>query len=165
MFHDDLVRGRIRVAPPLNAAEREFLGEVADGDGTLRGTPTGRGDSGVPFARLAWRPCERGCCLRWDGSELSRHVGATLEFVVDHLLRPGAKAAGHRRFPGFTCDHVLDGVVVVQRYDDPRLHVVRVRANAVEQLDVGAGCAAPAPRRRTAAEWPANVVAIRPRRA
>ena len=161
----DHTSGRIRVSPPLNAAERDFLHEVCDGGGTLRGTPTGRGDAGVPFARLAWRSCERGCCLAWDGSETSRHLAATLAFVVDHLLRPGARAAGHRRFAAFTFDHVLDGTVVVQRYDDPRPHVVQVRANTVEQVEVDPGCDGGATRRRAARAWPANVVALRPRRA
>ena len=161
----DHTSGRIRVSPPLNAAERDFLHEVCDGGGTLRGTPTGRGDARVPFAYLAWRPCDRGCCLTWDGSAPSGDLGPTLEFLVEHLLRPGARASGHRRFPEFTCDHVLEGTVVVQRYDDRHPHVVRVCANAVEQVAVDEGCHVAAPRRRPAREWPANVVALRPRRA
>jgi len=160
----DLISGRIRVSPPLNAAERAFLDEVCDSGGTLRGTPTGRGDAGVPFARLAWRSCEAGCCLRWDGAGASRDLAPSLRFVVDHLLRPGARAAGHRRFPDFTCDHVLGGVVVVQRYDDPRPRVVRVQDNDVVELEVEASCGRSGPQRAPRA-WPANVVALRPRRA
>lgn len=164
-MHDHTATGRIRVSPPLSAAEREHLYDVCDSGGTLRGTPTGRGDASVPFARLAWRPCARGCCLTWDGSERSVHAAATLGFLVDHLLRPGARAAGHQRFPDLTCDHVLDGVVVVRRHDDARPYVVHVRSNTVEQLEVGTACDVVEPRRRARREWPANVVALRPRRA
>lgn len=164
---DDVFLGRIEVRPPLNEAERDYLIELARSTSTLRGTPTGRGDGSVPFARLAWEPCESGCCLTWNGTERAEHLTASLRFIVDHLLRPGAKAAGHRRFPEFTCDHVLDGVVAGAGRGG-RVYVAEVTANRVGGASsqpacaqAGTGKGAPGrPRPR-----PANVIEFRPRRA
>jgi hypothetical protein len=164
---DNVFLGRIEVRPPLNEAERAYLAALARSSSTLRGTPTGRGDSSVPFAHLAWESCEAGCCLTWTASEWSRHMLASLRFLVDHLLRPGAKAEGHKRFPGFTCDHVLDGVVAGRMPRDSQVYVAEVTANRVEGRSIEPACAQagrervrdrPRPR-------PANVIEFRPRRA
>ena len=77
--------GCIRIQPALNDAECEFILDVLDSGGTLRGTPTGRGDTDVPFARLAWEPCLDGCCLQWNPYlEDPRWMVESLRFVVDH---------------------------------------------------------------------------------
>ena len=165
---ENVFLGRIDVRPPLNEAERDYLFDLAHSSSTLRGTPTGRGDTSVPFAHLAWEPCADGCCLTWSATEWSRNMVSSLRFVVDHLLKPGAKAAGHKRFPEFTCDHVLDGVVAGKRYDDDRLYVVQVTANQVEGRAGEPACAqagaVPTPRSRSRSR-PANVIEFRPRRA
>ena len=111
MTHPDFI-GCIQVRPALNEVERRFLLDLIDSDRTLRGTPTGRGDSDVPFARLAWEICSDGCCLEWNGEEHAKWMLESLRFVVDHLVRPGAKAEGHPKFSGFTFDHVLTGAVM-----------------------------------------------------
>lgn len=164
---DNAFRGRIEVRPPLNEAERDYLFELACSTSTLRGTPTGRGDSGVPFARLAWEPCESGCCLTWNGTEQPSHLADSLRFVVDHLLRSGAKVAGHPRFPEFTCDHVLEGVVAGTGRGG-RLYVAEVTANRVRGVSSQPACAQAGawkgPRSRSRPR-PANVIEFRPRRA
>ena len=92
--------GCIRIQPALNDAECDFLLDVLDSDGTLRGTPTGRGDRDVPFARLAWEPCREGCCLQWNPYlEDPKWMVESLRFVVDHLLRPGRRGRATRGWP------------------------------------------------------------------
>lgn len=165
-MHDDVFLGRISVRPPLNEAERGYLVGLADSSRTLRGTPTGRGDDGVPFAHLAWEPCAAGCCLTWSGREWSRNMQPSLRFLVDHLFKPGARAAGHKHFTDFTCDHVLDGSVAGQRHDDDRIYLAEVSANRVGGRSMEKTCASsaqlPAPRRRPPPR-PANVIEFRPR--
>ena len=53
-MHDSRFIGCIRVSPPLNEHEMAFLRDLSEAGRTLRSTPTGRGNSDVPFARLAW---------------------------------------------------------------------------------------------------------------
>ncbi|HXH78971.1 hypothetical protein [Nocardioides sp.] len=139
-MHDTLFLGRIEVRPPLNESERDYLADLVRSTSTLRGTPTGRGDTSVPFAHLAWEPCESGCCLTWSGQERSSHMQVTLRFVVDHLLRRGAKAGGHKDFGDFTCDHVLDGTVMGARYDDEQVHVIDVVGNTVAARSLDQPC-------------------------
>lgn len=166
-MHDDVFLGRIEVRPPLNEAERDYLSDLADSHGTLRGTPTGRGDESVPFARLAWESCAAGCCLTWSGREWTRNMEPSLRFLVDHLLKAGAKAAGHRRFGDFTCDHVLDGTVMGRRYDDHEVYVAEVTANRVAGRCLEPDCtrASTSSPRRQPGPRPANVIELRPRRA
>jgi hypothetical protein len=165
---ENVFLGRIEVRPPLNEAERDYLGALAQSSSTLRGTPTGRGDSTVPFAHLAWESCAAGCCLTWSALEWSKHMLPSLRFLVDHLLKPGAKAAGHKRFPEFTCDHVLDGVVAGKTPSDSRVYVAEVTANRVAGRTIEPACGQAgevAQARGRTRPRPANVIEFRPRRA
>jgi len=157
--------GCIRIRPALNAAEKEFLEDLGKPRRTLRGTPTGRGDRDVPFARMGWWVCRDGCCLRWDGDwEKATMMGPTLHFLIDHLLRPGAKAAGHPRFAAFTFDHVLDGAVMGRGSTDPETVLVAVADNVASGRTVPDVCDA-VPRRHATRPRPSNVIEFRPRRA
>ena len=161
--------GCIRIQPALNDAECDFLLDVLDSDRTLRGTPTGRGDTDVPFARLAWEPCLDGCCLQWNPClEDARWMVESLRFVVDHLLRPGAKGEGHPKLAGFTFDHVVSGAVVGRGLGDGTTRMVTAETNEV------AGTVMPTPcEQATARSQPPrshdgrfdNVIELRPRRA
>lgn len=163
-MHDTVFLGRIAVRPPLNEVERGYLSELAASSGTLRGTPTGRGDLGVPFAHLAWEPCPAGCCLTWTGRERTANMQPSLRFLVDHLLSAGAKADGHRRFAGFTCDHVLDGSVVGWRHDDDIVREAEVTHNRVGGRALEPACGnAPEPRSARGRPRPDNVIELRPR--
>ena len=165
MTHPDFV-GCIQIRPALNDAEQSVLLELLDSDGTLRGTPTGRGDTTVPFARLAWEACPDGCCLEWNGEEDSKWMLESLRFVVDHLLRPGAKAEGHPRFAGFTFDHVLSGAVVGRSPWERGTRFVMVTDNAVTGRVVPQPCGVPMARPLAQrGKRPDNVIVFRPRRA
>lgn len=166
MTHPDFI-GRIQVRPALNEAELGFLFELLDSDGTLRGTPTGRGDVDVPFARLAWEVCREGCCLEWNGEEDSKWMLESLRFVVDHLLRPGAKAEGHPTFAEFTFDHVLSGAVMGRGPGERATRFVTVTDNVVAGRTVPEPCDVPTARPLTqrSRKRPDNVIEFRPRRA
>ncbi len=160
--------GCIQVHPPLNEVERGFMLELLDSDRTLRGSPTGRGDTGVPFAHLGWEVCRTGCCLEWDASaEDAKWMGETLRFVVDHLLRSGAKGQGHPRMDGFTFDHVLSGTVV-GRSSSGRAYAVTAADNVVTSRPVPEPCPAIRPQplsQCSGKKRPANVIEFRPRHA
>lgn len=165
-MHDTEFLGRIEVRPPLNESERDYLADLAHSSSTLRGTPTGRGDTSVPFAHLAWEPCEAGCCLTWNGHERSSHMQPSLRFLIDHLLSRGAKAGGHKDFGDFTCDHVLDGTVMGRRYGDKLVHLVEVADNTVAGRSLEPACeetAQSTQARICPRPMPDNVIELRPR--
>lgn len=175
-MHDPRFIGCIRVEPPLNDDEVDFLLALSDSGRTLRSTPTGRGNSDVPFARLAWEVCSDGCCLSWDGAlEATQWMRPSLRFLVDHLFRDGAEGTGRHQFEAFTFDHVLDGIVIGQREHEVDVTLVEVTDNAVTGRLVPGPCsAAPAhsaptkrpkpPPPKRAGPRPTNVVEFRPRR-
>ncbi len=165
MTNDDFI-GSIQVRPPLNEAEVAYLLALLDSDGTLRGTPTGRGDTGVPFARLAWAVCFEGCCLVWNSEEDSKWMVESLRFVVDHLLRSGAKAEGHPRFAEFTFDHELSGAVMGRSPCDRSIRFVTVADNIVTGRAVPEPCdEVRVQPMRSGRKRPDNVIELRPRRA
>jgi hypothetical protein len=61
--------------------------------------------------------------------------------LIDHFLRPGAHAAkaGLVYFENFTFDHVLNGVVAVNRRSDAELSLIEVRNNRIRKKVVRAG--------------------------
>ncbi len=179
MTRDPYVIGCIRIRPSLNEAEQRFLLDLIESGRTLRGTPTGRGDNQVPFARLAWDVCPDGCCLEWEPDlEDAKWMADSLRFVVDHLLRAGAKAEGRPKFAGFTFDHVLDGAVMGVT-DAGQVRLVEVSGNVVMDRAVlgpcdealgdsprpsrSAGPAAGPGAQRSARALPSNVIEFRPR--
>jgi hypothetical protein len=161
--------GCIQVRPALNDAERGYLLELLDSDRTLRGTPTGRGDADVPFAHLGWEVCRGGCCLEWEtDAEDAKWMVDSLRFVVDHLLRPGAKAEGRPRFADFTFDHVLSGTVMGRGVGDRTTYSVTVADNVVTGRVVPEACDVLPTRplaEHSRKNRPANVIELRPRRA
>lgn len=171
--HGSDFAGHIRITPALNKVESDYLCALVNSAGTLRGTPTGRGDRDVPFARLRWQVCGDGCCLTWDPDlEDSAMMLPTLRFLIDHLLGRGAKGEGRAQFEGFTFDHVLDGAVLGRTVVDPQARLVEVAANVVSERMLPRGCVhtqlqplvrATGLTRR--GRLPANVIELRPRRA
>ncbi|PKH37533.1 hypothetical protein CXG46_19010 [Nocardioides alpinus] len=166
--------GHIRVQPALSEPERAFLRALIDSDRTLRGTPTGRGDRDVPFAHLAWEVCADGCCLTWDPAlEESSMMRASLAFLVDHLLRRGAKGEGRSALAGFTFNHVLDGAVMGFAPGDDASRLVEISGNVVTERLLPPPCdelqVRPSTTRSTGrtrrGKLPANVIEFRPRRA
>jgi hypothetical protein len=166
--HPDFV-GCIRIQPALNEAERGFMLDLLDSGRTLRGTPTGRGDADVPFARLAWDACPDGCCLEWDPDlEDARWMAESLRFVIDHLLRPGAKAQGRKGFDGFTFDHVASGAVLGSGHGARTGQLVTVVDNEVTGCSVPVPCDGQperVPTQHSTVGRPDNVIELRPRRA
>ena len=171
--HGSEFLGHIRIHPALNQVENDYLCALLDSAGTLRGTPTGRGDRDVPFAPLRWEVCGDGCCLTWEPDlEDSAMMVPTLRFLIDHLLGRGAKGEGRRQFEGFTFDHVLDGAVLGRGVLDPRARLVEVTANVVSERVVPRGCVdvpfqtpGQSTGRARRGRLPANVIELRPRRA
>lgn len=152
--------GCLRIRPALNEVERAWFCAAADSGRTLRGTTIGRGDKAVPFAHLAWEVCRDGCCLTWDPTaERPSMMLPSLHFLVDHLLRDGAKGEGSPHLTGFTFDHVLDGVVTGAG------RVVEVSANHVSERTLTQSCAGAKATRGQPRKLPANVIELRPRRA
>lgn len=165
--------GHIRVRPALNEAERLHLRALADADGTLRGTPTGRGDRDVPFARMGWEVCAGGCCLTWDPAlEGAGMMLPTLRFLIDHLLRRGARGEGRTGLEGFTFDHVLDGAVMGGFALEAGSRLVEVEGNVAKERLLPPSCdqvlgeaSTRSTGRTRRGRLPANVIQFRPRRA
>lgn len=164
--------GHVRIHPALNETESVHLSVLVDSDGTLRGTPTGRGDRAVPFARLGWEVCSGGCCLTWNPNlELSEMMRPTLQFLIDHLLRRGAKAEGRAGFGGFTFDHVLKGAVMGGCVWDVERRLIEVAGNVVTERLLPPPCGVEMAHSGTRSTGrtrrgplPANVIEFRPRR-
>ena len=94
---------------------------------------------GSPYPHLDWKPCPSGCCLGWDSrTEKSRMAEEWLQYLIDHFLRPGAKAriSGRPDFERFTFDHVVNGTIAAERDDTRQLWLIRCKDNEIstEQL-------------------------------
>lgn len=155
--------GHLDIHPSLNDSEAEWLRAFAAIDRRLYSEPyevamnpralefdriqrrrSGDGDDafkslvardGTPYPHLDWRPCPEGCCLAWDGTEKSRMAEETLQYLVDHFLRPGAHARLDSRpeFEHFTFDHVVNGIIAAERDDTRELFLIVCEDNAIRR--------------------------------
>ncbi len=145
--------GHIDIDPPLNEAECDYLlafsrsrrWDRPEGPYAVPGNPSAeeplpkdaarynRKAPGQPQLWCQWVPCWDGCCLSFSGHEKFYEPIRWLEYLLDHFLRPGARAetSGEPAFEHFTFDHRLAGMIVGCRRDTRELFAIEVERNAV----------------------------------
>lgn len=140
-YQTDFV-GYLHVQPALNQTESAFLNDIA-----LRPAATEHGglravddraarvlvlESTAPRGWTNWEACLQGCCLSYDGGGKPYGMIPWLKYLMATYLVPGATAAGLPGFDEFTCNHMLNGMVVGSRRDNRELYSITVRENEVE---------------------------------
>jgi hypothetical protein len=143
--------GHLDICPSLNDAEVEYLTAFGHSRRCVRpggpyevpGNPLAEssegfvGDSyntpatGQPQLWCDWEVCWDGCCVTWSGNEKSYQMTAWLKYLIEHFIKPGAKARGEPGFEEFTFDHVVNGQVVGCRRDNKELFSIVVSNNRV----------------------------------
>ena len=147
--------GCVRIEPPLNAAEAEFLQRFADSrrmryvegpyvvDESRPVTEDGYNlpSDGQPGLWCQWVPCEGvaddnrvhpAAALEWDQGEKFYESAEWMKYLIDHFLKPGAVAEGQPGFEAFTFDHVVNGVIEAQgEYPDDKWKLI-VNDNVVK---------------------------------
>jgi hypothetical protein len=133
--------GYLHVQPSLNAAEIALINQMARMApfGAVDDLASGEVDptlleliSGAPGGWSNWEACCQGCCLSYDGGDKANHMIPWLKYLMATYIVPGAAAAGRPGLEEFTCDHMLNGMVVGSRRDTRELFSITVRENDVE---------------------------------
>ena len=140
--------GHIRIDPPLNKSEQQYLaafaasrrmerrdGPYAMGNEEREVVDGNAPPPGQPGLWCQWIPSCCGRCLVWDRGEKFYAPTEWMRYVIDHLLRPGAFAArtGLPEFDKFTFDHTVSGEVAACRADTGRLWLIIVGDNDVRE--------------------------------
>lgn len=152
--------GALRIEPPLNSQETAWLRAYQRSARSLQDDPysvpmnpgvipqdhpevfqlkgggssfSAASQSGGP-SPCDWRPSTDGKWLHWVKSEKSNNAIPTLQFLINHFLRPGALAQGDGRaaFEAFTFDHVANGTIAAER-DDGELFLIVAEENELER--------------------------------
>lgn len=153
--------GHIDIYPHLNAGEIAYLEAFRharhfDRGGSpydVPGNPLAPDREGVPVERYhslgqgkpqlycQWAVCGSGCCLAFDGNEKFYQPVEWLRYLINHLLKPGAKASkvAHPQLSEFTFDHRLDGMIVGCRRDTRELYAITVTNNRITRKVLRAG--------------------------
>ena len=135
--------GYLHVQPALVEAEIALVNRISgsrfspDPVGPLRAVgdwEAALSDLGVgaPRGWSNWAACPEGCCLSYDGGDKANHMIGWLKHLMGTFLVPGATVQGRPEFEEFTCDHVLNGMVVGSRRDTRELFSITARENDVE---------------------------------
>ena len=123
--------GSVTVEPPLNQAEITYLRKFSDtrrmdrkrGPYFVEGSGLfGQGQdedirdynrppAGQPGLWCKWEPTDDGTAIRWTGEEKFYDATEWMQYLIDHFLKPGARAARTGGFEGFTFDHVVNGTI------------------------------------------------------
>ena len=96
--------GAIRLSPPLNRAEQQFLERFADTDDCEDG----------PSPRCPWRPLETGEGIAWGGDPDAPEPVAWLRYLINHYLKPYAHRSRLAGFGDLGFNHYANGVITVQ---------------------------------------------------
>lgn len=138
-YQTDLV-GYLHVQPELNATEIAFVNGIThraiSQDAGLRSVDDHEKarlelESVAPWGWSNWAACSEGCCLSYDGGDKANQMVPWLKYLLSTYLVPGAPAQGRPGYEDFTCDHVVNGMVVGSRRDNRELYAICVEENAV----------------------------------
>lgn len=125
--------GAIKIDPPLNQAEIDFLVKFnetrrmdrtegpyfVDGpgfmgqDNTAGVINTNRPPACQPGLWCQWRPTDDGQFIEWDGGEKFYDSLEWMRYIIDHFLKPGAKAP----LDFLQKNHTLNGEILAQGED------------------------------------------------
>jgi hypothetical protein len=158
--------GTVTIDPPLNEDEISFLedfnrtrrmhrsggplfvksdGPCGQGSGPDTVLDGNRPDPDQPGLWCQWVPDEYadppGSELGWDGGEKFYNAAEWMEYIVNKLLSPAARAYvdAHlnedERLKSFTCDHKVDGVIEAEGEEPGDLWKIVVEADAATGPD------------------------------
>lgn len=141
-YQTDFV-GYLHVQPALAQAEIKVVNAIsgslflAEPPGALRAVDVREATlrevgATPPRGWSNWAACSQGCCLSYDGGDKANHMIRWLKYLMQTFLVPGAAVQDRPGFEAFTCDHVLNGMVVGSRRDNRELFSITARENDVE---------------------------------
>jgi hypothetical protein len=145
--------GIIRVEPSLNEEEIAYLTKFnktrrmdrKNGPYFVEGTGSfGQGEdsdileynnppAGQPGLWCQWTPTEDGTGIKWDGGEKFYNAEEWMTYLIDHFLKPGAKATSV--LPFLQANHVLNGEIDAQGEEEDDKWRLIVRNNAVARQE------------------------------
>jgi hypothetical protein len=142
-------KGRIKIDPPLNPEEIEYLTQFAcsrrmnrkkgpyfvDGTGSY-----GQGEDfdiidynrppmGQPNLWCQWTPTADGQFLGWDGGEKFYNSPEWMLYLIEHFLKPGCNARG--ALPFLQNNHICNGRIEAQGEDNDDTWCLVVEDNRV----------------------------------
>lgn len=143
--------GRIKVEPPLNKEEIEFLTKFSrtrrmnrrNGPYFVDGTEAfGQGQDpditeynypppGQPGLWCQWLPSDDGEYIEWDGGEKFYNAAEWMTYIIEHFLKLGA--IGNAELP-FLKDHICNGEIEAQGEDHDDRWLLKVTDNVVTTL-------------------------------
>lgn len=131
--------GSVLIEPPLNTYEINYLKKFSatrrmlrtlgpyyvDGSGFVgQGhdpdiVDYNRPPEGQPGLWCKWIPTDDGTAIVWDGREKFYDSPEWMQYLIDHFLRPVARAKHYddTQFEQFTFDHVLNGTIYAEGED------------------------------------------------
>ncbi len=145
--------GSVTVDPPLNAAEVAYLKKFNESRRMQRSNGPyfvdGAGDyapdiengnfpdPSQPGLWCQWVPSDDGTVIEWDGNEKFYNSEAWMVYLIDHFLKPDARAAsvGDPQFTDFTFDHVLNGQIQAEGEDSDDVWLLVVKDNVVSKIE------------------------------
>lgn len=156
MGYTTTFEGSIEILPPLNPSEVEYLRKFAttrrmhrsggpyfvDGlgfmgqeDGPDEVYDHNQAPPDQPGLWCQWVPSDDGAIIEWDEGEKFYYATEWMAYIIDHFLRPGAKAfsSSDPQFNEFTFDHHCNGVIYAQGEDPDDMWALRVKDNEVSE--------------------------------
>lgn len=89
-------------------------------------------DPSQPGLWCQWVPSEDGKEIVWDEGEKFYAADEWIKYLIEHFLKPGAKAVG--KVPGIVGGHVVSGIMEAQGEEDNDRWMMDVKNNEVKVL-------------------------------
>ncbi len=157
--------GRIKVTPPMTAAEVKYINAFADtrrmdreaGPYFVGGSGDfGQGhdedirnfnspDKSQPSLWCQWVASDDGEYIEWNGAEKFYEAGVWMEYIIDHFLsaNPIAKNSNSKWLSEHLQGHTCNGVIEAQGEEPDDLWTIVVQNNKVTIVETGGTLPAP----------------------
>lgn len=142
--------GQVKVEPPLNPSEIDYLRQFAatrhmkrargpyyvgtdEADVSDQNNPP----AGQPGLWCSWEPTDDGTAIEWNEMEKFYDAQEWMRYLVDHFLKPDAYACGDvaPQFANFTFDHVVNGTIDAEGEERDDVWQLVVTDNIVTRID------------------------------